>query len=415
MKTKTELSTLQCVKALPKSRPYKISDRGGLHLLVLPNGTKLWRWKYRFEGKEKQMALGRFPDVSLAQARLQHAAARADLANNVDPMAERKKERDAALAVAPAAPKKEELTFEELAMQWFSWWKADKHPRYVAMVESRLKADVLDKIGHLKPEDVKRTDVVRLTMETGARARDIARRNLQFVRQIYIHGMNIGLLDENAANPAADIEPRQILAKTKPTHFASLPVDQLPELFQKMQDYSGHIYTRLAMELIGLTVLRTSELIGGLWTEIDWKAKRWNVGAERMKMNTRHIVPLSDQAVEVLKHLHRVSGSSGRLFPDYNGGPGTMSNNTILAAFDRMGYRGRMTGHGWRAIFSTHLREQGFERHLVETQLAHLSGNEVERAYNYALYLEPRAKMMQHWADFLDQCRAGKASGTRAA
>lgn len=413
-----ELSNMRCEKAAPRPKPYRIADKGGLYLLVAPTGGKLWRWKYRFEGKEKSMAFGRYPDVPLAQARLLHAKARALLAAGVDPMAARKEakqERQAAQAERDKTAATG-LSFEDLAQQWFAWWKADKNQRYAANVESRLGQDVLARIGRKRPEEIKRMELVELTQEVGARgARDIARRNLQIIRQIFTYGMNQGLLDQNLANPAAGIEPSQILARTVEKHFPSLELKEVPELLRKMRDYSGNALTRLAMELIGLTVLRTSELIGGQWEEIDWEAKRWNVPAARMKMKTRHIVPLSRQALGLLERLYALSGKTGRIFPDYNGGAGTMSNNTILKALERMGYKGRMTGHGWRSIFSTYLREHGFNRDHVETQLAHLTGTETERAYNYALYLEARARMMQHWADHLDTLRAGRTQGARAA
>ena len=418
MKTETVLSNLKCDKAKPGTKSYWVADQGGLALLVTPSGGKLWRWRYRFEGKMKQMAFGKYPDVSLAQARLYHAQARTLLANGTDPMAIRKEAKQEK-QIELAEKEKEassSLTFETLTRKWFTWWKANKNQKYAANVEVRLEQDVIAKIGKKRPDEIKRMEIVQLCQEVDARgARDIARRNLQIIRQIFTYGMNHGLLDQNLANPAADIEPAQILSKTVEKHFASLDVKEVPELLRKMRDYSGNALTRLAMELISLTVLRTSELIGGRWEEIDWKEKRWNVPGERMKMNTQHIVPLSDQALELLKRLHDISGNTDRMFPDYNGGIGIMSKNTILKALERMGYKGRITGHGWRSIFSTYLREHGFDRDHVETQLAHLTGSQTERAYNYALYIEPRAKMMQHWANFLDECRDRGSEKQRAA
>jgi integrase len=172
-----------------------------------------------------------------------------------------------------------------------------------------------------------------------------------------------------------------------------------------MRDYDGSALTRIAMDLLSLTFLRTSELIGGLWPEIDWKEKVWRVPKERMKMKKPHIVPLSTQALALLERLRTITGEKGRLFPSATGEVGIMSNNTILKALERMGYKGQMTGHGWRSIASTYLHENGFDHEHIELQLAHSKADKVSGAYNYAQYLEPRAVMMQTWADALDKFR----------
>ena len=402
-----ELSNLQCEKALIKSKNYKIFDRGGLHLLITPAGGKLWRWSYRFDGKSKQMAFGKYPDVSLAQARIYHAQARALLANGADPMAIRKETKEEKLAVLVEEEKQAagELTFEELARKWFVWWKKDMNVRYAANVENRLENDVIARMGRKTPGNITPVDLIELTKTTDNRgARDIAKRNLQFIRQIYRWGKSQNLLNQNLMNPAADIDPKMILSKAKPTKFAHLEMEEIPELLGRMSNYNGNVLTRLAMELLAQTFVRTGEMISAEWKEIDWKARRWNLPKEHMKMKQPHIVPLSRQTILLLKRLQTVSGGSGNLFPDYNGGMGTMSKNTILKALERMGYKGRMTGHGWRHIASTWLRNQGYNKHWVEAQLAHQEGG-VAGVYNEAEYLEGRAEMMQRWADFIDECR----------
>jgi integrase len=198
---------------------------------------------------------------------------------------------------------------------------------------------------------------------------------------------------------------KQTLGKKRKEVLDALrfPIEEVPELLRKMHDYSGTASTRLAMELLSLTFLRTGELIGGLWSEINWVEKLWRVPPERMKMKKPHIVPLSTQALALLERLHPITGESGRLFPEDRGGPGVMSNNTILKALDRMGYKGRMTGHGWRSITSTYLHEKAFDHEYIDLQLAHSNGDKVSGAYNYAKYLAPRSKMMQFWAKSLDQ------------
>jgi integrase len=416
-KMDSELSNLKCEKAKPESKPYRLADKGGLALLVTPEGGKIWRWRYRFDGQAKQMSIGKYPDTSLAQARVKHAEARALLASGVDPMAvrkEAKQEKQAELAKAEeeAAP---QMTFEDLVRKWFVWWKADKNERYVANVESRLEADVITPLGQKDPAKITPRDLVELTQATDARgARDVARRNLQFIRMIFKWGKIHNYLDQNVLNPASDIDPKMILSKAVSTKYCHLDIEEVPELLRRMRDYNGSPLTRNAMELLSLTFVRTGELIAARWDEIDWKNRRWNLPKEHMKMKLPHIVPLSKQALALLERLHDISGDSGRLFPDFNGGNGTMSNNTILKGLERMGYKGRMTGHGWRHIASTYLRGQHFDKYWVEAQLSHKEAG-VAGVYNEAEWLPEREKMMQFWADFLDECRSRKKQEKPAA
>jgi len=190
-------------------------------------------------------------------------------------------------------------------------------------------------------------------------------------------------------------------------NLARVDAKELPALLRALEVYQGRVITRLAMKLLALTFVRTSELIGGRWEEIDFESQRWNIPAERMKMKTPHIVPLSAQSIEILEMLRTITGDGALLFPGERSAKKPMSNNTILEALDRMGYRGRQTGHGFRGIASTILHEQGYPHQHIELQLAHAPRNAVSAAYNHALYLEPRAKMMQDWADYLDKTRRG--------
>jgi integrase len=181
----------------------------------------------------------------------------------------------------------------------------------------------------------------------------------------------------------------------------------LPDLLKRIEVYKGTHVTRLAMKLMALSFVRTSELIGAKWSEFDMDAARWNIPAERMKMQVPHIVPLSKQALELLDTLHDLTGSGEWLFPGDRNAAKSMSNNTILKGLERMGYKGTMTGHGFRGLASTILHEQGYDHEQIELQLAHTPRNAVSAAYNHALYLEPRARMMQDWADYLDLARCG--------
>jgi integrase len=208
-------------------------------------------------------------------------------------------------------------------------------------------------------------------------------------------------------NPAAEIRPSDILKPTRKINMARIDARELPALLRAIEVYEGRQLTRLAIKLMALTFVRTSELICARWDEFDFEASRWSIPAARMKMKTPHIVPLSRQAVEVLELLRTISGEEELVFPGEQDQTKPMSNMTILKALERMGYKGRMTGHGFRGLASTILHEQGYNHDHIELQLAHAPRNEVSAAYNHALYLEPRARMMQDWADFLERTQRG--------
>jgi len=235
-------------------------------------------------------------------------------------------------------------------------------------------------------------------------ALDIAKRALQTSGQVFRYAIAHG---KASRNPATDIKPSDVLEARKKQNYARIDGKELPDLLRRIEGYQGAAVTRLAMKLMALTFVRTSELIEAEWKEIDLDAAEWRIPAERMKMNTPHIVPLSAQAVEILRTLQLISGHSKLLFPGERNHEKAMSNNTILGALKRMGYQGRMTGHGFRGVASTLLHEMGFDHAHIELQLAHQERNEVSAAYNHATYLVPRRKMMQQWANYLDSCKGG--------
>ena len=221
---------------------------------------------------------------------------------------------------------------------------------------------------------------------------DLAKRAMQTAGQIFRYAIAHGYAKRN---PVADIKPGDVLVSTRRVNFARVDAKELPALLRAIEVYRGKVVTRLAIKLMALTFVRTSELIGARWSEIDFEARRWNIPAERMKMKTPHIVPLATQAIEILELLRTVSGDGELIFPGDIDSQNPMSNNTILFALKRMGYGGAMTGHGFRGLASTILHEQGYAHEHIELQLAHAPRNAVSAAYNHALYLEPRGKMMQ--------------------
>lgn len=386
-------------KAKTDVRPVKLSDEKGLYLLVTPTGSKLWRWKYRLDGKEKVMALGAYPDVSLAQAREAMGNARKLLANGTDPMAQRKVDKVARQLSA-------ENSFAAVARLWWEHWKSTRSASHTEYVLRRLEADVFPAIGTRPIDGIEAPELVAMVKAIAARgALDIAKRALQTTGQVFRFAIAHG---KATRNPAADIKPGDILTPRKKVNYARIDTRELPELLRHIESYQGAAVTRLAIKLMALTFVRTSELIGARWEEFDVGAGRWDIPAARMKMKTPHIVPLSAQAVNILKALQIVSGRGPLVFPGERDHEKPMSNNTILGALARMGYKGRMTGHGFRGIASTLLHEMGFSHTHIELQLAHQERDEVSAAYNYATYLRERAAMMQQWADYLDNCTTGK-------
>ena len=392
------LTDTEIKRAKAAEKAYSMGDGGGLYLWVKPTGGKLWRWSYRFEGKEKLMSLGKYPDVSLAQARERHTEARKLLATGVDPMALRKAEKTAEKVAV-------ENSFQSVTAQWLEHWQEGKSPRHVDSVRRRMAADILPCLGARSIAKIEAPELVAMANAIQDRgARDIAKRALETVGQVFRYGIAHGYAKRN---PATEIRPSDILKSIPKTNYARIDAKELPTLLRRIEVYQGKQVTRLAMKLMATTFVRTTELIEAKWAEFDLENARWDIPAERMKMRTPHIVPLATQALEVLEMLRDLAGDSEWLFPGDFDTAQPMSNNTILAALKRMGYKGRMTGHAFRGLASTILHEQGYAHDHIELQLAHAPRNAVSAAYNHALYLEPRARMMQDWADFLERAQRG--------
>ena len=270
----------------------------------------------------------------------------------------------------------------------------------------RFEANVFPHIGARPVSDIQAPELVAMLKAIEARGvSDLAKRALQTSSQVFRYAIAHGLAKRN---PATDIKPGDVLASRQKQNLARIDGKELPELLRHIDAYQGAVTTRLAMKLMAMTFVRTTELIGARWSEFDLDAARWDIPAERMKMKTPHIVPLSRQAVNLLKTLQLISGHGAMLFPGERDHEKSMSNNTILKALERMGYKGRMTGHGFRGVASTLLHEMGFDHAHIEIQLAHQERNEVSAAYNHATYLKQRVELMQSWSDYLDNCTTGK-------
>jgi integrase len=393
--TKRECDRAAC----PPGKPYaRLADGLGMYLEVTAAGGKYWRMKYRHGGKEKRLALGVYPEISLADARKRRDKARETLAAGDDP-GQLKREAKLARALSDAS------TFEKVARQWWEQWKGPKSPRHANYVLRRLEADVFPVLGARPVDSITAPQLLAMAKRIESRgAIDIAKRSLQTCSQIMRFAVAHGVIERN---PGADVRPSDALKPREKENYARLDAREMPELLRKIEAYPGTPYTRLAMKLMALTFVRTGELIGARWAEFDLEAAEWRIPAERMKMRTPHIVPLAPQAVDVLQALQTLSGGRALLFPGERDHERPMSNNTILGALKRMGYAGRMTGHGFRGVASTILHEQGYPHHVIELQLAHQERDQVAAAYNHATYLRERRAMMNAWADHLDKMRKG--------
>jgi len=389
---------VRLVKPSGKPTGDKHADGGGMYLLVAAIGSKLWRLDYRHAGKRRTLALGIYPAVTLAQARERRDQARKLLAEGVDPGQAKKEAKAAAVALT-------DNNFEAVARAWWAGWKAARSSHHADYVLRRLEADVFPEIGARPVDAIEAPELVAMMKKIEARgALDIAKRAFQTCSQVFRYAIAHG---KARRNPAVEIRPSDVLASRKKENYARIEAKELPDLLRRIEVYQGSAITRTAIKLMALTFVRTKELIGARWTEFDLEAGRWDIPAERMKMKTPHIVPLSSQAITLLRSLQMLTGHGSMLFPGERDHEKPMSNNTILMALDRMGYKHRMTGHGFRGIASTVLHEQGWPHAHIELQLAHQERNAVSASYNHALYLQPRAAMMQAWSDHLDKLRAG--------
>jgi integrase len=393
----TSLSDAKARNAKTRTKPYKISDGEGLFLLIMPTGSKYWRLKYFFAGKEKLLALGVYPEVNLADARERRAQARKVLAAGNDP-GETRKEAKRLVTLKGAN------SFEVVAREWFEKRKHEWATSSADTNLARLERHILPRLGQRPIADIAAPEVLsmlRLVEERGTL--ETAKRVKQVCGQIFMYAIATGRAERN---PVPDLQGALKTPVIK--HHAFLNASDLPRFLEKLEAYDGSLQTRLALRFLLLTFVRTNELRGAQWTEIDWDKAEWRLPAERMKMRELHIVPLSRQAIATLRQLEKHSGNRQYIFPNQQRPATSMSENTMLYALYRMGYHSRATGHGFRSTASTILNEHDFRSDVIERQLAHSERNSVRAAYNHAQYLPERRKMMQWWADYLDEVAAKK-------
>jgi integrase len=378
--------------------PGKHADGEGLYLEVTPAGAKYWRMKYRFAGKEKRLAFGVYPSVSLKEARDRKDEARKILQGGSDPGALRKAAK--LRAVADAAN-----TLESVARAWLEHQAARWELATLDRIEASLRTDLFPALGDRPLASIKPGEVMAVVKRIEARgAPDQAGRVLQRVKALYRWAVNHERIE---SNPMLDLVPSEILKPREVRHRAALADRDLPEFLNKLAAYGGDVHTAHALRLLILTATRPGETRGARWAEFDLDAALWTIPAERMKMRTEHRVPLSRQALEVLRTMQALSGGRELVFPSpfYPSKP--LSENTFNSALARMGYKNTATAHGFRALFSTVANECGWNPDVIERQLAHVERNEVRAAYHRSTYLQDRERLMQWWADYLDGRKAG--------
>jgi len=375
-----------------RSAPYKLADGKGLYLLVTPTGSKLWRFDYRFAAKRKTLALGVYPDVKLAEARKRHAEAREALAKGHDPAAVRRASREARATL-----------FRDVADAWHAEARKAWSQAHGETVRYRMDRYLIPSLGSRPIGDIEPPEMLRVLKPLSDRA-DTARRAKQIASAVFRYAIAHGLARRD---PTADL--KGALPAGKVTSRAAITDPRkVGPLLCAIEGYEGHPIVRHALRLLPLVFVRPGELRHAEWAEIDAEAAEWRIPAEKMKMREALLVPLSRQALAILEEIRPLTGRGRYVFPSARSFARPISENTLNAALRRLGYtKEEMTGHGFRAMASTLLNEQGWPPDVIERQLAHAERNKVRAAYNRASYLDERRRMMQAWADYLDGLAQG--------
>lgn len=392
-----KLTARQVDTAKPKEKPYKLSDGGGLYLEVATSGSRYWRLKYRYAGKEKRLAFGVYPEVSLAEARDKREAAKKVLAAGNDPGEVKKAEKIAQKLGF-------ENTFEAIAREWHQV-RADRWSlRYREEIIDTFEKDVFPYIGKRPIAEIKPMELLETLRRMEKRgALEKMRKVRQRCSEVFRHAIVTGRAEYN---PAPDLATA--LATPKKTHFPFLTAEELPHFLKDLAGYTGSIITKTATQIIMLTAVRTQELRFARWEDINFEKRLWEIPAEVMKMKRPHIVPMSDQVMALFESLKPITGLYPLVFIGRNDRTKPISKESINQVIELLGYKGRLTGHGFRHTMSTILHEEGFNSAWIETQLAHVDKNAIRGAYNHAQYLEGRQQMMQWYSDYIDSLSRNK-------
>ena len=385
------LTDLEIRRSKPREKPYTLNDGSGLSLLIEPNGSKGWRFRYRFDGKPKMLSLGTYPDIPLTEARLKRDEAKKLVVAGINPSDVRKREKQA---------REEERgnTFEAIAREWYEKRTDRWSAGYAEEMMKTFETDVFPFIGGRPIAEIKPMELMGVLSRLDERG---ATEKLRKVRQRCGEVWRYAIVTGRAEyNPAPDLVSAFVPHKKE--HYAFLKHEELPEFFRTLNTYSGSIVVKLAMRLQVLTGLRPGELRQGEWAEINFEKRLWEVPPSRMKKRRPHCVPLSDQAIAILEQLKPITGHYQFIFPGRIHHSKPMSEMAMNVLIRRIGYAGRVTGHGFRHTMSTILHEQGYNTAWIETQLAHVDKNSIRGTYNHAQYLDGRREMLQWYADYMD-------------
>lgn len=402
------LTDIKCKSAKPADKPYKLADSGGLFLLVNPNGSKLWRQKYRYLGREKLLAIGAYPLLSLADAREARDDAKKLLAKDIDPMTYKREGRRKAIRNA-------QNTFKAVALEWYDKKKNGWSESHGYHVKRKMELDLFPYLGTRPIADIdapELLDVLRRIEKRGSL--EMVSKVKQICSGVFRYGIVTG---KCSRDPSVDLKGAFEVRKTQ--HYPSLDIKELPEFLAALERNDARLYPRTvrAIKLLMLTLVRTTELIEAKWAEFNFDEAVWEIPGERMKMGNPHIVPLSRQAIALLEEQKAETGDLDTewVLPNQVRFKEPMSNNTALSAIGRLGFKGRMTGHGFRALGMSTIKEKLHYRHeVVDRQLAHAHRNKIDRAYDRAQFLDERTEMMQKYADYIDAIASGKKPAAKA-
>ena len=384
------LNDRQIKHSKPKDKPYKLTDGNGLYLHITPAGGKLWKLDYAIDGKRKTLSIGKYPHLSLVEAREAAENARKMKAQGIDPSQAKqqaKAERQAALL----------NTFEHIARDWhqnnISRWK----PNHAQRIMRYLEKDVFPYIGSSPIQELRVAHIKQVLDAITARGvAETAEKIRQWINKIFNYALMLERVDGNPASALMGyIQPKTT------EHMPALPHEELTEFYRRLLQVDAEPQNRLCLMLLVLCFARNTEIRGGEWKEINWQTKTWTIPASRMKRPREHLIPLSDWAMELLQELHQLTGNGRFMFPNRNTISGYISENTLGNILNRIGYKGIATPHGFRSLASSILNEQGFNPDAIERQLAHVEENKIRAAYNRAEYLTERTEMMQWYSDYL--------------
>jgi len=378
----------------PKDKAYKLTDGGGLYLLVSPSGGKWWRFDYRCQSKRKTLSMGVYPAISLKDARDRRDEAKKQLANGIDPAMVRKSQKH---------QQSQPNTFEAVAREWHAKFKPGWSDSHANRLLRLLERDIFPWLGSMPVSDVSSPLLLQTIRRIETRSLDTAHRAMQNCGQVFRYAIATGRQQNDPTHALKGAIP-----PIRDNHFASIThPEQIGPLLRAIEGYKGEFITQSALRLGPLVFVRPGELRHAEWSEMNLEIGEWRIPSEKMKMGQPHIVPLARQSIVLLTDLQPLTGTGKYLFPSVRSSDRPISENTINAALRRLGYtKDEMTGHGFRSMASTLLNEQGWNRDHIERQLAHAERNKIRAAYNYADYLPERRKMMQAWADYLDTLKA---------